>query len=133
MSKVPEFRGVYPIGDTDPQALPVKDVDSAIGYYTRVLGFSVVSRSPEAAVLERDRVRIGLARNGADPDQASCYFDVANAEALRAELEACGIAPSPFRLDEQDDGTYRIFFAREPYGVCFCFGEPAGKNAGKPD
>lgn len=117
------FSGVYPIGDTDVNNLPVKHLGPAIGYYTQVLGFSVVSRAEQQAVLRRDEARIGLAENGQDPEQASCYFAVGDVEALRRELEAKGIEPTPIRLDEHEGKQYRVCFAREPYGVCFCFGQ----------
>ena len=107
----------------EPNALPVKDPGPAIGYYTRVLGFHVVERGGNRAVLARDGVCIGLEVNGQDPEQVSCYFGVSDVEALRAELEATGIEPSPLRVDEYGGRRYRVFFAKEPYGVCFCFGQ----------
>ena len=125
MSQQVVFNGVYPIGDTDTQALPVKELGPAIGYYTQVLGLSVVSKEGKTAVLRRDEAMIGLAVNGRDPEQASCYFAVSDAEALRRELEAKGIEPSPLRIDEHGGKRYQVFFAKEPYGVCFCFGQPA--------
>ena len=118
------FKSVHPIGDTDPNALPVKELGPAIGYYTQVLGFSLVSKGDGRAVLRRDDVEIGLAVNDQDPEQASCYFAVSDVEALRQELEAKGIEPSAIRVDEYGDKKYRVFFAKEPYGVCFCFGHP---------
>lgn len=72
------FKSVSPIGDTDVSALPVREIGPAIGYYTQVLGFSVKSKSEKVAVLLRDDVEIGLAVNGHDPEQASCYFGVSN-------------------------------------------------------
>lgn len=123
MSDTATFRGVYPIGDTEVKALPVKHLGPAIGYYTRVLGFAVVSKAEKAAVLQRDQAQIGLAENGQDPEQASCYFAVSDVEALRRELERAGIEPTPIRGDEHEGKQYRICFAREPYGVCFCFGQ----------
>lgn len=119
------FKAVYPIGDTDTNALPVEDLVPAIDYYTHVLGFSLVEQEEQKAVLQRDAVQIGLAPNGRDPEQASCYFAVDNVEALREELEGKRIELSPFRLDERDGMTYRVFFGKEPFGVCFCFGQPA--------
>ena len=50
---------------------------------------------------------------------------VGDVEQLREELAARGIEPSPVRLDEHGGKQYRVFFAKEPYGVCFCFGQPA--------
>jgi hypothetical protein len=44
---------------------------------------------------------------------------------MRRDLEAKGIEPSPVRLDEHGGKRYLVFFAREPHGVCFCFGQPA--------
>jgi len=70
------FTGVFPIGDTDVHNLPVKTIGPAIGYYTRVLGFAVVEKTDRAATLRRGGAQIGLAVNGKDPDQASCYFAV---------------------------------------------------------
>ena len=119
------FRGVYPIGDTDTNALPVKELGPALGYYTQVLGFALVSKQEGRAVLHRDTVTIGLAVNGKDPEQASCYFDVSDVEALRQELEPRGIKPSAIQVDEYGGKAYRVFFAKEPYGVCFCFGQLA--------
>lgn len=118
-----EFMSVYPIGDTDVHALPTRDIGPAIGYYTRVLGFSVVSKAKESTVLQRDHVKIGLAKNESDPEQASCYFAVKDLDALYEELFGLGIEPSAIRVTEHEGKPQRIFFAKEPYGVCFCFGE----------
>src|SRR4051812_18436535 len=98
------FKGVFPIGKTDTNALPVSAIGPAIGYYTQVLGFALVSKESQSAVLERDGVRIGLARNDADPEQASCYFSVRGVEALREEFDGKGIEPSPLRIDEHGGG-----------------------------
>jgi hypothetical protein len=118
------FRSVSPIGDTDTLALPVKEIGPAVGYYTQVLGFSLASKDETTARLQRDDVTIGLAVNGADPEQASCYFGVSDVEALRRELEAKGIEPTPLRRDEYGGRRFLVFFAKEPFGVCFCFGQP---------
>ncbi len=125
MSDLPSpvvFNGVYPIGDTDPLALPVREIGPAVAFYHHVLGFTSVERGESIAFLERDGIRIGLAENGANPEQASVYFDVSDADALRAEYDAKGLEPSEIRPNEHDGKSQRIFFAKEPYGVCFCFG-----------
>lgn len=119
------FKGAYPIGDTDVLALPVRALGPAIGYYTRLLGFRLVSQDKQSAILQRDDARIGLAVNGADPEQASCYFAVSDVAALHREYEANGISPGIIDVQQHDGKPYRVFFAKEPYGVCFCFGEPA--------
>ena len=119
-----EFLSASPIGETKVNALPVKDIGPAIGYYIHVLGFAVVSKNSETAALRRDGATIGLAQNGDDPEQASVYFSVSDAAELRRELTDKGIEPSELRTDEYDGKRYRVFFAKEPYGVCFCFGQP---------
>src|SRR5438034_11818995 len=123
MSSRAVFKGVHPIGDTNTDALPIRSLGPAIGYYTQVLGFTVVSKEKDRALLQRDEATIGLAVNGQDPEQASCYFNVSDVEALRQELEGKGIEPSPLRVDDHGGKKYRVFFAQEPYGVCFCFGQ----------
>lgn len=125
MTRNVHFKAVYSIGDTDTQALPVKEIGPAVGYYTQVLGFSLVSKDRETALLERGDARIGLAVNGRDPEQASCYFAVSDVEALRGELDARGIEPGKLHVQTHGGQQYRVFFAKEPYGVCFCFGQPA--------
>lgn len=123
------FAGAFPIGGTDVQALPVKMLGPAIGYYTRVPGFTVVERTDRTAMLRRGDAPIGLAVNGKDPDQAGCYFSVADVLALREELAGAGIEPSAIRRDEHGGRHFLVFFAQEPYGVCFCFGQPAPAEA----
>jgi hypothetical protein len=82
-------RAAGPIGETDFNALPVKE--------------------------------IGLAVNGRDPEQASCWFSVGDVDSLWKEYEAKGIGPGIIDEQRYDGKPYRVFFAKEPYGVCFCF------------
>ncbi len=124
MSHQVEFRAAGPIGDTDIAAIPAQTIGPAIGYYTLCLGFSLVAKDKRSAVLRRDSVEIGLAVNGADPAQASCWFSVSDVDALWNEFHEKGIEPGI--IDEQiyNGKPYRVFFARDPYGVCFCFTQP---------
>jgi len=116
------FQSVSPIGDTDIKALPVCALGPAIAYYTQVLGFSVVVKTDKSAVLSRDAAEIVLELNDKDPQQASCDFAVSDVDALHAEYAAKGIEPSAPRVDNYGGKKFRVFFAKEPYGVCFCFG-----------
>ena len=62
---------VAPYAD-DEMNLPVRDVDEAIPFYERVMGFAVESREEEPcrkAVLARDGLRMAIAENGGDPEQ----------------------------------------------------------------
>ena len=117
------YEGAFPIGDTNIKALPVKEIGPALGYYVHVLGFTVEDREPGKALLRRDDAVIGLAVNDADPEQASVYFSVSNVEAAQRELDDKGIEPSGLRVDEYGGERHHVFFAKEPYGVCFCFGQ----------
>ena len=112
-------------------ALPVPDLDAALPFYQRRLGFDVVSRSDtpaRAAVLGRDQVQIGLAENGGDPSQDGCGFHVRNLEALRAELSANGLTTelSEVRTERHSSGEWKVFYVVAPDGLCYWFGEQAG-------
>jgi lactoylglutathione lyase len=119
------FKATGPIGDTDTNALPVKELGPAVGYYTQCLGFSLVSKDATTAKLKRDDVEIGLAVNGRDPEQASCWFSVGDVDALRREYDAKGIEPGNIKAENHGGEPLRLFFAKEPYGVCFCFTQSA--------
>jgi hypothetical protein len=125
MADAVRFESACPIGDTDIRALTVKELGPAIGYYTQCLGFSLVSKDGTTARLRRDDVEIGLEVNGQDPEEASCWFSVGNVEVLWREYEAKGIGPGIIDEMEHDGQPLRVFFAKEPYGVCFCFTQPA--------
>jgi catechol 2,3-dioxygenase-like lactoylglutathione lyase family enzyme len=109
-------------------ALPVPDVDAAIPFYERVLGFRVVSRSDRpcrSAVLARDDVQMAIAENSADPTQDGCAFHVRNLEALYTEFEANGLRKTGpvFDTERHDDANWRVFYVVAPDGLCFWFGE----------
>ncbi|GAB4459447.1 MAG: hypothetical protein OHK0029_22060 [Armatimonadaceae bacterium] len=118
------FNAVFPISG-DAKALPVKDIGPAVGYYVHVLGFTVINRDEKQATLKRDSVEIGLTISDENPENVSVYFAVSDVEALRREYDDKGISPTELRTDTHDGKSYRVFFAKEPYGVCFCFGQPA--------
>ena len=86
------FEAVGPIGETDVNALPVKEIGPAV--------------------------------NGRDPKLASCWFSVGGVDALRREHEAKVLGPGIVDEQQYDGKPYRVFFAKEPYGVCFCFTQP---------
>lgn len=116
------FKGAYPISG-DVSNLPVRDLGPSLAFYTRLLGFEVVNREEKCAALKRDDAEIGISCNPADPEQVSVYFEVSGLEALRTELANLGLEPTELRFDNHGGSRYRVFFAKEPYGVCFCFGE----------
>jgi hypothetical protein len=125
MSEV-RLKGIYPIGDSDPAAMPAPDAEAASDWYVQNLGFQVTSRAeaPHRSVtLARDDVRLTLAENGGDPHNASCYIEVSDVDAAYGEAEALGIVPSPMRIDTHGGARYRVFFIKDPVGLCYCVGQ----------
>lgn len=118
------FQGIFPIGEADPDALPARELGPCVGYYTQVLGFTLVSREEDRAILRRDAVYLGLTRSTKDPAETSCYVAVNDVDALWRELTDRGIEPTAPHVDEYWGKRYRIFFAKDPQGITFCFGQP---------
>ena len=113
--------------------LPVPDLETALPFYERVLGFRVLSRDETphpAAVLARDEIRIRLAENGGDPTQDGCAFHVTGVTELFDEFQANGLNKqgSAFDLEEHDGSTWNVFYVVAPDGLCYWFGE---RQAGK--
>ena len=121
------FKRARPYAD-DALNLPVANIDTAVPYYEKIFGFRVEARrdSPHRTViLARDEIQIGLAENGGDPEQEGCFFEVDNAEAAFAELQANGLeqAAANFRIDQYGDKSFKVFFVVAPDGLCYCLGE----------
>ena len=109
--------------------LPVADVDKAVPFYERVLGFQLVSRSDaphKSALLQRDAVSMRLAENGGDSTQDGCAFHVTNLVALFEEFNRNGLgknAASAFDVEDHGDAKWRVFYVVAPDGLCYWFGE----------
>lgn len=119
------FKSAAPYAD-DAMNLPVRDVDAAIPYYEKTLGFRVVSRqqSPHrSAILARDNIHIGLAENGGDPEQEGCFFEVNDVEAAYEEIKGTAPTESAFRVDKMGSVSYRVFFEVAPDGLCYMLGQ----------
>jgi lactoylglutathione lyase len=111
-----------------PMALPVADVDAALPFYERVLGFRVAARADQphrSAVLERDAVRIGLVQSGGDPSQDGCAFHVTQVDALFAEFKANGLPKEEpdFSVEDHGGASFKVFYVVAPDGLCYWFGE----------
>lgn len=122
-----EYRSVHPIGDSDPSDMPVVSLERAVGFYHR-LGFEVEARSQEpvpSATIRRGGVTLRLAENGGDPEQASCYLAVSDVDQAWQDLKERGSEPGPISGSEHDGKQYRVFFLRDPEGLCYCIGAPA--------
>jgi lactoylglutathione lyase len=121
------FKTAWPYAG-DAMNLPVENVEAAIPFYEKIMGFRLVTRndSPwKSAVLARDGIQIGLAENGGDPAQEGCFFEVDNVEAAFAELKANGFekADAGFRIDQHGETAFKVFFVVAPDGLCYCLGE----------
>ncbi len=125
------FLGIFPIGDSDPLHLPVRDLDYSLSYYEQSLGFTILSRQEtpyKEALLQRDQVTMGLAENGGNPEDHSCYLSTNTVDVLFQELQNKQLDVSPMRLDVHEGQTHRVFFLRAPDGLCFCFGQKQEKS-----
>jgi lactoylglutathione lyase len=112
----------------DEKSLPVKNLEAAIPFYEKVMGFRVMSKGDtpcRSAVLSRDGIQIGLAENGGDPTQEGCFFEVDDAEAAFAELKSNGLEKEEagFRIDQRGASSYKVFFVVASDGLCYCLGE----------
>lgn len=113
----------------DAMNLPVEDVDAAVPFYERIMGFRVESRSDEpnrSAVLERDGIRMGVAENDGDPSQDGCAFQVDDVEALLQEFTSNGLDKevSDLTIENRGDGSsWKVFYVVAPDGLCYWFGE----------
>jgi lactoylglutathione lyase len=125
MPTTSQFQSIFPIGNTDPLNLPVADVTQATAFYTDVLGFQMLDTHdgpPRSVTLQRDDVTLGLAENGGDPEQASCYISVRDVTGLQAEYKGKGLDVSDVGPTEYDGRPYEIFWAKDPDGICYCIG-----------
>jgi catechol 2,3-dioxygenase-like lactoylglutathione lyase family enzyme len=112
----------------DNMNLPVADVDAAVPFYERIMGFRIESRDSDphrSVILERDGIRIALAENGGDPTQDGCAFRTDDVEALFNEFKANGLEKeiSEFSAEEHDGDSFKVFYVVAPDGLCYWFGQ----------
>jgi lactoylglutathione lyase len=108
--------------------LPVANVNDALPFYEKALGFQVISRDEaphRSAVLARDQVQMRLAENGGDPSQDGCAFHVKDLASLFAEFKANGLQKelSDFSTERRGDAEWKVFYVVAPDGLCYWFGE----------
>ena len=112
----------------DNMNLPVADLEAAIPFYEKIMGFRLGARSEvphRSAVLERDGISIGLAENGGDPEQDGCAFEVDDAEAAYAEFKANGLEAdiSEFKSEVNHGSRWKVFYIVAPDRLCYWIGE----------
>ena len=117
------FEAAYPYQD-DVLALPVEDIDTAAAYYGKAFELVEVERRDApvpTVIMERDGTRIGFAVNGGDASNDGAAILVTDIDRTRELLEANGVEPGEVRIDERDDGRFRVFFVVAPDGLCYYF------------
>jgi hypothetical protein len=112
---------------------PVSDVEGAVGYYQRVLGFRPdYVAGPEFAIVSRDGLPIMFRRVPA-PEQISpnerqggtwdAFFWVRDVKALHAELHQAG-ADIVYGPIVQESYHMEEFAVRDAHGYVLGFGQP---------
>jgi len=122
-----KLEAVYPISEEKIEALPVRQLEAAVIFYTVTLGFEVLRQDAASAELRRDEVRLGLVRKeDHEPGKAgSLAFAVDDLDTMHRHLELKGAKPGVFGTDEWGGKRYRTFFVREDTnGYCYCFYSP---------
>jgi catechol 2,3-dioxygenase-like lactoylglutathione lyase family enzyme len=107
--------------------IPVSDLQEAIGYYERALGFRCVSETPagDYAIVERDGVAIHLFQSDAQArPPAGMHIFTHELDALQAELRQRGARLSQ-EIERKPWGN-RDFRVRDPSGNEIKFTEPLG-------
>lgn len=122
----PLWTGIFPIGASDPQQLPIRDLEQAALFYQQHLGCTIVSQQDQpykAVVLQRDQVTLGLTENGGNPEDHSCVITVNDLDGTYEELRTQQLDLSPIRHETHEGQPLRIFFLRAPDGLCYCFSQ----------
>ena len=112
----------------DKMNLPVANVETAIPFYEKIMGFKLISQSETpypSAILERDGMQIGFSQNGEDPTQDGVFFEVDNVENTFAEFKSNGLEKeiSGFDFQKYGETKWKVFFIIAPDGLCYCIGE----------
>ncbi len=120
------FKNAWPY-QNDKMNLPVKNLENAIPFYEKIMGFTVFERKEnpcKTAILKRDMIEIGIVENGGDPTQDGCFFEVDNIQQASEELKSNGLErQSEFRSHKENETEWIVFFVIAPDELCYCIGE----------
>ena len=121
------FRNAWPYLK-DKMNLPVRNVENAIPFYEKAMGFEVLAKKKEpfqSAVLGRDDIQMAIVENGGDPSQEGCFFEVNDIESALEELTSNGLEKkhSDIGTEKHGDTFWRVFYVVAPDGLCYCLGE----------
>jgi uncharacterized glyoxalase superfamily protein PhnB len=104
--------------------LPAANIEDAINYYERKLGFGVALRLPdnEYAIVERDEIAIHLFKDGSPRSAVAVHIFTPDLEQLFAELTKNGADIS--QPIQQKPWGNREFRVRDEFGNELKFTEP---------
>jgi len=126
MPNEPLFKAAFPYQD-DLLGLPVKDLDSASQWYSKVFDLKEVERRADpypTVILERDGVQFGFAVNGGDPEQAGAAILVSDIHRAKEEVERGDAKVGDLKVDKRDGKRFHVFFVVAPDGLCYYFHQP---------
>ena len=104
--------------------LHVSDPDAAEDFYTRVLGCTVVDRTPDCISLTSGALRLYLLRDPVPTHEAVVpSFDVPDRAAAIARLQSAGCTLVPIGPHAPGE-----FYVRDPHGILFDLIERPGKQ-----
>ena len=107
----------------DELNLTVKDLDQALPFYEKFMGFEVLEHNDiphKLAILWRREVRIGLAENGSGPEQEGRYFKVNSVQAVYDVFSGSGLAERENASLSDEINDERTFFIVAPVWLCYC-------------
>ena len=100
------------------------DMNETIAQYTEQLGFRATYHDDNYGIVVRDTVAIHFwkANDKIHPENTSCYVDVADIDALFAEMQAVGVVHPNGQLENKPWGM-REFAILDVHGNMIKFGE----------
>ena len=110
--------------------LPAANLDSALAYYEKKLGFEVALRLPgnEYAIVERDHIAIHLFVDGSSkPSSVGIHIFTPDLDKLFRELQTSGAIIA--QTIERKPWGNREFRVRDEFGNELKFTEPIADNA----
>jgi uncharacterized glyoxalase superfamily protein PhnB len=110
--------------------LPAANIENALAYYEKKLGFKVALRLPgnEYAIVERDHVAIHLFVDGSSkPSSVGVHIFTSELDQLFRELQTSGaVIAQPIERKPWGNREFRI---RDEFGNELKFTEPINHNA----
>jgi len=121
------FKRAVPYAD-DAMNLPVADVDAAIPYYERPLGFASsqdLRRRTSRSCSRATRFRSAWQRTVAIRRRKVVILKSTTSKLLFAEIKGKQPADGDLKINKHGDSASKVFFAIAPDGLCYMIGQPS--------